>query len=364
MLEQGTEKSGRRLQGAKLSQVQEALATLGELVKWASYADSEPASAGDAGGADGDGSKATSDNDGLHADQEKRSEKYGIAAKNDGALTYPAGYPTSEGLYGDPVNYKYPLDSGRVQSAVGYFNHDGQQEKGGYTPEEWAIIGGRIASAASRHWGTRYAYRDGKVEQAESGDEDEGKSYDMGYDNSVKAIGSNRIGGYLILWGDDSRKDLTEEYFTQGTEEVLSIYKAMGALPVLYHHARDRKVKSEVVGQIDFLDTDDVGVWAEAQLLAASKYRGAIQELARQGALGWSSGTLPGARQVAPNGKITRWPIMEGSLTPTPAEWRMVERPVSEIKSAWDALGIGVPSEIEQEIAKEMELLRLIELES
>lgn len=43
--------------------------------------------------------------------QEKRSEKYGIEAlENKGEnLSYPSGDPTTESLYGDPANLKYPL---------------------------------------------------------------------------------------------------------------------------------------------------------------------------------------------------------------------------------------------------------------
>ena len=43
--------------------------------------------------------------------QEKRSEKYGIEALEDKGenLSYPSGDPTTENLYGDPVNLKYPL---------------------------------------------------------------------------------------------------------------------------------------------------------------------------------------------------------------------------------------------------------------
>jgi len=41
---------------------------------------------------------------------------------------------------------------------------------------------------------------------------------------------------------------------------------------------------------------------------------------------------------VADDGRIERWPIVEGSLTPTPAEPRRTE--VRTIKSAYAALGL------------------------
>ena len=52
-----------------------------------------------------------SEMDKLHKAHEARSLKYSIPALPDGAMTPPAGYPTDESMYGDPVNYAYPLDT-------------------------------------------------------------------------------------------------------------------------------------------------------------------------------------------------------------------------------------------------------------
>lgn len=175
---------------------------------------------------------------------------------------------------------------------------------------------------------------------------------------TVKALGRQRIGGYAVLWGDASRKDLAGEYFTPETEELDAIFQSMKALPSLYHHGGDGAVKAEVIGQVDVMALDDVGLWFEAQLLQAARYRGAIDELISRGALGVSTGTLPIARKSAPDGRIVRWPIVEISLTPTPAEFRMMERPVSEIKAAYTAIGLHFPGESSDD-AIELELERL-----
>ena len=61
--------------------------------------------------------------------QEARSKQYGIEALETGAaLTYPAGSPTTESMYGDPVNLKYPFgkednedDLGRIRNALARF---------------------------------------------------------------------------------------------------------------------------------------------------------------------------------------------------------------------------------------------------
>ncbi len=93
-----------------------------------------------------------------------------------------------------------------------------------------------------------------------------------------------------------------------------------------------------MIGVIDTLKTDATGVWAEAQLDLRKRYVRTVQKLVRKGILGWSSGSLPHLVEVADDGHIKRWPIVEGSLTPTPAEPRRTD--VHTLKSAYAALGL------------------------
>lgn len=187
---------------------------------------------------------------------------------------------------------------------------------------------------------------------------------------TLKALGRQRIGGYAVLWGDPDHRDLTNEYFTPETEELDAIFQRMKALPSLYDHASDGAMKSAVVAKVDLMEPDDVGMWFEAQLLQSDKYRAAILQLIERGALGVSTGTLPWARKVAQDGRILRWPIAEISLTPTPAEYRMMERPVSEIKAAWTAIGLelgvdATPADTGHQstaVALELERLALLQL--
>lgn len=158
---------------------------------------------------------------------------------------------------------------------------------------------------------------------------------------AVKMLGSNRLGGYAVLWGSDTERDLDGEYFDQATEEMTSIFVAVGRLPYLYNHASDGVAKSTVVGIVDVLASDDVGLWYEAQLDLANKYVGVIRKLIGKRALGTSSGTLPNARRVEKSGRIARWPVIELSATPTPADYRQIsERPLTEIKSIFQAIGL------------------------
>ena len=108
----------------------------------------------------------------LREARQARSGKHGIAVKGRSNLTTPKGYPSETGQYGDPVNLRYPLDKAHVLSAVQYFNHAGQMRKGGYTSKEWATIGQRIARAASKHLGGRYAFANGKVNKTSLSEEE------------------------------------------------------------------------------------------------------------------------------------------------------------------------------------------------
>ena len=145
---------------------------------------------------------------------------------------------------------------------------------------------------------------------------------------AVKALGNGRVGGYLVMYGSPAQKDLQGEYFTPETELGLNWYTKR---PALYHHGLDGTLEAETIGEIDTLTPDDIGVWAEAQLDMRKKYVQAVYALVEKGALGWSSGSIPHLVKIAAGGRIEEWPIVEGSLTPTPAEPRIV---VSTLKAA------------------------------
>ncbi|MBN1964197.1 MAG: phage major capsid protein [Anaerolineae bacterium] len=153
---------------------------------------------------------------------------------------------------------------------------------------------------------------------------------------AAKALNdSGRIGGYLVVWGDDSRRDLQGEYFTPDTDLGLDWYPRR---PVLYHHGLDESLGPALIGQIEALRPDDTGLWVEAQLNLRDRWAQAVLDLVRRGALGWSSGSLPHLVEIEAGGCIRRWPVVEGSLTPTPAEPRYTD--AVAVKAAFEVLGL------------------------
>ena len=158
-------------------------------------------------------------------------------------------------------------------------------------------------------------------------------------DKVVKMVDApgGRIGGYLIVWGESRKRDLQGEFFTPQTDVGIDWYQQR---PVLYHHGLDGMLKAAVIGVIDTLRPDDIGLWAEAQLDLHKRYVRAVQRLVERGVLSWSSGSLPHLVEVSAEGQIRRWPIVEGSLTPTPAEPRHTD--VQTLQSAYKALGLDM----------------------
>lgn len=154
----------------------------------------------------------------------------------------------------------------------------------------------------------------------------------------LKSISENRFGGYLVIWGSPAQKDLTGEYFTPTTDLGLDWYPTR---PALYHHGLDKAIKASLIGVIDTLQKDDTGVWAEAQINKANRYWKSIQDLIAKGKLSWSSGSAINLVEKDKDGRIVRWPIVEGTVTPTPAEPRNTHViPVKAVIPAYKALNI------------------------
>ncbi len=141
---------------------------------------------------------------------------------------------------------------------------------------------------------------------------------------AIKALKDDgELGGYLIVWGSENQRDKQGEFFTPDTELRLDWFKER---PILYHHGLDGKLDSWEIGKIKELRKDAIGIYARGQLDINHKdphMKEAIRGIwghVKKGALGWSSGSMGHLVEVAKNGQILKWPLVEGSLTPSPAE--------------------------------------------
>ena len=143
--------------------------------------------------------------------------------------------------------------------------------------------------------------------------------------SEIKATDNGVVKGYAIRFGNATDTDLEADYFTKNTDYGRPLKKGdKFAMNLYYHHGQDNTIKTYAIGS-GIATYDDTGIWFEAQLNMADKYAQMINELAKQGKLGYSSGSaghLVSRTQKGASFEVKSWPIAEISLTPTPAESR------------------------------------------
>lgn len=177
------------------------------------------------------------------------------------------------------------------------------------------------------------------------------------------------VGGYLVLWGNKSSKDIQGDYFTPETQLWLDHYKTA---PALFHHGLDSDVGLAVIGKRVSAKADDIGVWVENWIDKSNRYWAMVQPLLEGGKLFYSPGSAPHLVKRAKDGQLLSFPVIEDTLTPVPAQYRL--RPLEQIKAAYKSASIDMPqtagdtadagaSDVDRlRLATEAELL-LIELE-
>ena len=140
---------------------------------------------------------------------------------------------------------------------------------------------------------------------------------------AVKFVGDSNdtIEGWLAPFGGPDYlggKDWHGEFFAPSTDFALDWFSDWQR-PLLYQHGLDGAIKTDVVGRIK-VEVRDKGLWMQAQLDASHEYHDEIAKMVGSGALGASSGSVGHLVQTdRKSGEIKRWPLIEGSLTPTPA---------------------------------------------
>lgn len=159
------------------------------------------------------------------------------------------------------------------------------------------------------------------------------------FGSAVKDLGNGRVGGFLVVFGDEDNTDATDtrDFFTGETDYDLNLRGDVKST-VYYDHGFDEDMGLRKLAG-GSLEVKDAGVWIETQLALRDEYEEAIYQLVKDGKLGWSSGTATHLveRKKHDNGshEITRWPLgLDASLTPTPAEPRTLALPLKSLKDA------------------------------
>ena len=141
----------------------------------------------------------------------------------------------------------------------------------------------------------------------------------IAFGSAIKSIDGDQIGGYLVEYGEDGVRDLQRERFVPETDFALDWY---GERPLLFHHGLNGAVGAAKIGTIRSLKRDDKGLWMDAILDERNEYVEYVKRLIEMGVLGLSAGSLPHLVKVDGDSAIRRFPIVEGSLTHTPADPR------------------------------------------
>lgn len=166
---------------------------------------------------------------------------------------------------------------------------------------------------------------------------------------AVKSLNdAGQIGEYGILFGSPSTPDASayKDYFTPQTDFWLEKWEQR---PMLYHHGFDSDPEyaaQPVIGVWNKAQIDDTGVFMVGQLDESHPKYAATKARADAGELFISSDSADHLLRRRKNEdgthEVLRWPLLAGSLTPTPAEPRMMA--VSAVKSAFKAIGIDAES--------------------
>lgn len=152
--------------------------------------------------------------------------------------------------------------------------------------------------------------------------------------------GNGKVGGYLVKFGSRDERDFDKQFFTKncfyghnnGDGAVLLVHHGIPLTSGLkgYDEAKVEalnRLSERIMGPIK-TTVDEVGIFAEAVLNLADAYEKKVYEFVEQQKLRWSSGSATHMVKIADDGEILRWPIVEGSLTPTACNFRSVALPL------------------------------------
>ncbi len=159
---------------------------------------------------------------------------------------------------------------------------------------------------------------------------------------TIKDLGEGRIGGYGVAFTDPDSKDLQDEYFNSDTNLMGEFFERV---PMFYQHGLDRTMGKRIIGAARVASRDDTGVWYEAQLNLRDEYERTILELVKQGKLGYSTGSVSHLVEKAQDGKLITWPVVEVTLTPSPAAGPYLTN-VQAVRTAYKSVGLETPNNL------------------
>jgi phage head maturation protease len=137
----------------------------------------------------------------------------------------------------------------------------------------------------------------------------------------LKTFGAGEVGGYAVMFTTPNDPDQTNEYFDARTDFDLT---DRSSIRVLYDHERDPQIQGEITRARFAVGPN--GITAMAKLDMRDPVHRDLFSAVKRNKLGWSSAAAGHlVRYETVKGgirRITKWPIVEFSLTENPAELR------------------------------------------
>lgn len=161
------------------------------------------------------------------------------------------------------------------------------------------------------------------------------------------------IEGWLCPYGGSfNGRDSYGTYFSARTDFCLDWF-APDARPVLYNHGLDEEMGVSPIGRIRSLESRDKGLWMEAQIDKRNQYFNDIAALVKAGKLGLSSAAMAHLVEIDQrSGEILRWPLIEGTTTPTESNL-LATIDLHTFKSHYRAAGIDISADVLERIGED-----------
>jgi len=148
--------------------------------------------------------------------------------------------------------------------------------------------------------------------------------------------------------GNGKGVDTDGEFFSDQTDLCPDWFPVQR--PLLYQHGLDERTSAQAIGRVhsETARKEADGWWVQAQLDKRSRYFEDIKRLIEGDSLSASSGAMAHLVKRTADGEIVRWPWVELSLTPTPANLYARVQPV-EVAKHYKAAGITPPPTIDED---------------
>jgi phage head maturation protease len=180
--------------------------------------------------------------------------------------------------------------------------------------------------------------------------------------SEVKALGSGRVGGVLVRFGNDTDHDIQGDFFTAATDFGLDVATKAR---VVYHHGIGKDelgvhLGRKRIGTVELRQEAD-GLHAEGQLDLSVKGVDRLYADVEAGRVGWSSGSvdrLVERRDVTAGVKeVAAWPIIEASLSYRPVDPRNRAYAIKSLSD--DAVSVSLVERSERLVSDARELTGL-----